>query len=92
MQLPTAGMTTDQWKQIQPRPVELEKLRFTQQGVYIAALLDVHHGRHKPYSGDTYPHVVDYDGRLWIEDGNTRVICAILSGHRTINARVLHAD
>jgi hypothetical protein len=92
MQLPTEGMTTEAWKQIQPRPVELDKLRFTQQGVYIRALLDVHHGRHEPFTGDPYPHIVDYAGHLYIEDGNTRCLHATVTGKRTIMARVLHAD
>jgi hypothetical protein len=85
-------MTSEAWKAIEPRPVELEKLRFTQQGVYIRALLDVHHGRHEPYSGDPYVHVVDHNGHLYIEDGNTRVLHAVISGRKTIMARVLHAD
>lgn len=92
MQLPTEGMTTEAWRQIEPRPVELSKLRFTQQGVYVHALLDIHYGRHEPRSGDPYPHVVRHNGHLYIEDGNTRCLHAMVSGRRTIMARVLDAD
>jgi hypothetical protein len=85
-------MTTEAWKAIEPRPVELSSLRFTQQGVYIRALLDVHHGRHEPFTGDPYVHVVHYRGVYWLEDGNTRALYASVRGEKTIMARVLEVN
>jgi hypothetical protein len=87
----TEGMTTEAWKAIEPRPVELSSLRFTQQGVYVRALLDVHHGRHRSFSGDPVVHVVHHNGTYWIEDGNTRALYAMVTGKKFIYARVLEA-
>ena len=54
-------------------------------GVLFHALID----DCEPVGGDPVPHVIDFDGRLYLEDGHHRVVRAALAGRSTIEARVL---
>lgn len=74
---PPSGLTSALWRRIPVRLVAYAELTTTQAHVAIAALLDPHR---PPMSGDRYPHVIAWAGRLWLEDGHTRVTRALLRG------------
>lgn len=82
---PDQGMTTDLWRAIEPCPVEIDQLHPTQPGVLFAAICNprIRDG------GDTLPHVVEWRGDLYLEDGHHRVVRAALDGARTIFVRKL---
>lgn len=84
----TAGMTTDKWQEIPPATVRLDELEFSQPQLVREALVDPELGS---YSGDEYPHVVEHDGKLYVEDGNHRMTRHIVRGRKTARARVLRA-
>jgi hypothetical protein len=80
------GMTTAKWGNIQARPVRIEELWATQPGVLLHALRD---DTDAPVGGDHIPHVIDWGGELYLEDGHHRTVRARLAGAETITARVL---
>jgi hypothetical protein len=83
---PPTGLSTREW--IASVPVEfvrLDNLWLTQKGVEIPALLSCV----DPYSIDTAPHAVAWDGELYLEDGHTRVVRAVLQfGQQIMPMRV----
>lgn len=82
---PPTGLTSARWLTIPARLVRYAELVTTQTGVRIAALLDP---QHQPMSGDPHPHVVAWTGRLYLEDGHTRITRALLRGQVEGLARV----
>jgi hypothetical protein len=84
----STGMTTTRWKtEIVPELVEIRELIATQPGLLLAALAT---GWDKtPIGGDPIPHVIAYDGNLYLEDGHHRVARAALRGMTHVPARVL---
>jgi hypothetical protein len=83
---PPAGMTTDRWLRLPPRQVALSDLYATQDGVYLAPLIDPGPSSH---CGDPLPHVRLWNGRLYLSDGHHRAVRAALNGQQTLEARVL---
>lgn len=83
---PQAGMSTARWLRIPPRPVPLDALTATQDGVFLAPLLAA---APSSVSGDPLVHVVVWNGRLWLSDGHHRAVRAALNGQQQIAARVL---
>lgn len=77
-------MTTARWRLIEPEPVVIANL--VPSNTVDEALLD---GPDTSYCGDPVPHVVVWEGRLHLSDGNHRIARARLRGQRTIFARVL---
>jgi hypothetical protein len=73
---PPTGLTSASWREVPIRYVYFVELTTTQDGVYLRALLAIA----DPASGDPYPHVVAYQGILYLEDGHTRVARDILRG------------
>lgn len=84
------GMTTAKWKELPGSLVLMSELIAMQDGVYLKALLDPYHI--VPFTGDPYVHVVSYDGKLYLEDGHTRVARLMLRGKKYVTARVLYLD
>jgi hypothetical protein len=82
------GLTTATWQNVPTKVVQISDLIATQPGVYFQALLEQDH---VPVGGDPYPHVVLYRGAMYLEDGHTRTLRALLNGESTIEARVLRA-
>jgi hypothetical protein len=80
------GMTTAKWRNLPTRTVTIAQLTATQPGVLLHALT----GRPSPVGGDPFPHVIDWDGNLYLEDGHHRVVRAALAGRTEVEARVLH--
>ncbi|RJR10604.1 type II toxin-antitoxin system VapB family antitoxin [Candidatus Parcubacteria bacterium] len=78
-------MTTDKWKLIEPRTVRIEELEFQQDHLSLPDLVEP---PEETFTGDEYPYIVDYQGKLYVEDGHHRIVRHKLSGHKTIKARV----
>lgn len=90
---PVTGLTTRLW--IETVPIQLIRfsdLWLTQDGVKIEHLFNTEDLNHS-YSGDRFPHVVMWEGKHYLEDGNHRVVRAALRGYRSGNCRVFeHAN
>jgi hypothetical protein len=85
---PATGLTTARWKtEVDAMPVYLSDLYLTQQGVYIAPLFGLA-DLNGNGSTDIYPHVVAWNGELYLEDGHTRVVRQALAGTRVMRMRV----
>lgn len=82
---PETGLTTARWaKEVGVELVTFGELMLTQTGVVIPALFGV-----TERISDEYPHVVQYQGIRYLEDGHTRVVRAALSrGLRAMPMRV----
>lgn len=77
-------MTSETWREVPVQLVRLDKLVATQMGVYFDALLDPR----DPIGGDDLPHVVDWGGELYLEDGHHRAVRIMLQGGNLMKARV----
>jgi hypothetical protein len=83
--LPTENMPTSKWMEISPSYVSISELIATQHGVYFHALYDTV----ESYSGDPLPHVVSWNGKLYLEDGHSRATRAMMRGWNLLQVRVL---
>jgi hypothetical protein len=79
----TTGLTTTTWLDVPVHDVNLSELIATQPGLLIGSLIS------PTSSPDPMPHVIAWDGRLYLEDGHHRAMRAMLRGETTIHARVL---
>lgn len=77
-------MTSAAWLTIPPTEVPIDGLTATQSGVYFHALITPP----IPVGGDLLPHVIAWQGCLYLEDGHHRVTRALMQGHRNILARI----
>jgi Arc/MetJ family transcription regulator len=82
---PDHGMTMRQWTEIPPRPVRLDQLITTKRELALDRLL----ADDSTFYGDLFPHVVEWNGKLYLEDGVHRALRAALQQRTTIHARVL---
>ena len=82
---PDHGLSTKQWAEIPPRPVRLDQLITTKRELGLDRLL----ADDSTFYGDLFPHVVNWDGQLYLEDGVHRALRAALQQRTTIHARVL---
>jgi hypothetical protein len=83
------GMSTAKWLHIPTRTVRIADLTATQPGVLLHALTDQHD---TTVGGDPHPHVIDWNGALYLEDGHHRVVRAAIHGATHVEARVLRVD
>jgi Arc/MetJ family transcription regulator len=81
---PDHGMSLKQWSEIPPRPVRLDQLITTKRELGLDRLL----AEDSTFYGDLFPHVVDWEGKLYLEDGVHRALRAALQQRTTIHARV----
>ncbi|WP_163571870.1 type II toxin-antitoxin system VapB family antitoxin [Fodinicola feengrottensis] len=79
------GLTARQWADIPPRPVRLDQLVTTKRELALDRLL----AEDSTFYGDLFPHVVDFQGVLYLEDGLHRALRAALQQRTSIHARVL---
>lgn len=82
---PEHGLTTREWSRIPPRPVRLDHLVTVKRNLALDRLL----AEDSTFYGDLFPHVVQWDGDLYLEDGLHRAVRAALQQRTTIHARVL---
>lgn len=79
------NMTTTKWLQQPTQTFHITDLIATQPSVLLHALTDTH----QTHGQDKYPHVIQWQGNTYLEDGHHRVVRAALNGERTVEARVL---
>lgn len=83
------GMTTARWiDEITTTDVEIADLVVCQQGITFDALM----ATNLPYGGDLFPHVVRYEGLLFLTDGHHRLGRALLQGRTVLPVRLLDLD
>ena len=82
---PDHGYSLKQWSEIPPRPVRLDQLVTTKRELALDKLL----AEDSTFYGDLFPHVVQWEGKYYLEDGVHRALRAALQQRTTIHARVL---
>ena len=82
---PEHGLTLKQWAEIPPRPLRLDQLITTKRELALDKLL----AEDSTFYGDLFPHVVQWNGGLYLEDGLHRALRAALQQRNQIHARVL---
>ncbi len=86
---PDHGLTTPkQWATVPPRQVRLTDLITTKRTLDLDALL----AEDSTFYGDLFAHVVEWQGRLYLEDGLHRAVRAALQQRPVLHARVLVLD
>jgi Arc/MetJ family transcription regulator len=81
---PATGMSSARWLTVPAQWVEIDRLVATQPGIYFDGLDASEH-----VGGDEFPHVIEWRGTLYLEDGHHRAVKAALTGERLLLARVL---
>ena len=74
-----------QWAEVPPRLVRLADLITVKRTLDLETLLD----EHSTFFGDLFPHVVQWQDELYLEDGLHRALRTALHGRPTMHARVL---
>nr|WP_205863798.1 type II toxin-antitoxin system VapB family antitoxin [Planosporangium mesophilum] len=74
-----------EWSEIPPRPVRLDQLITTKRELALDLLL----ADDSTFYGDLFPHVVEWQGGLYLEDGLHRALRAALQQRTSIHVRVL---
>ncbi len=85
---PDHGLKPRDWVRIPPRIVRLDQLTTTKRELALDRLL----ADDSTFYGDLFPHVVEWQGRLYLEDGLHRALRAALQQRTQIHARVLVLD
>lgn len=76
------------WAEVPPRQVRLSDLVTTKTTLDLAALL----AEDSTFFGDLFPHVVQWKGTLYLEDGLHRAVRTALHQRTVLHARVLVID
>ncbi|MGH3735573.1 MAG: type II toxin-antitoxin system VapB family antitoxin [Micromonosporaceae bacterium] len=82
---PEHGLSTKEWARIPPRPVRLDQMVTIKRHLALDRLL----AEDSTFYGDLFPHVVEWEGSLYLEDGLHRALRAALQQRTSIHARVL---
>lgn len=82
---PDHGLALKDWAEIPPRKVRLDQLTTTKRELALDRLL----ADDSTFYGDLFPHVVEWEGALYLEDGLHRALRAALQQRTQIHARVL---
>jgi Arc/MetJ family transcription regulator len=85
---PEHGMSTRDWARIPPRKVRLDELITTKRELRLDALLD----EQSTFYGDLFPHAVQWQGQLYLEDGLHRALRSALQQRTVIHVRLLDLD
>ena len=85
---PEHGLSTRDWVRIPPRQVRLDELVTTKRELALDRLLD----EDSTFYGDLFPHAVQWNGDLFLEDGLHRALRAALQQRNTLHVRVLNLD
>jgi Arc/MetJ family transcription regulator len=73
------------WADVPPRMVRLDELVTTKRTLDLATLLS----EESTFYGDLFAHVVQWEGKLYLEDGLHRALRAALQQRPALHARVL---
>ena len=82
---PEHGLRQRDWAQVPPRPVRLDQLVTTKRQLALDVLLS----EESTFYGDLFPHVVRWQGELYLEDGLHRALRCALQQRHALHARVL---
>jgi Arc/MetJ family transcription regulator len=85
---PEHGLSPRDWASVPPRQVRLADLVTTKRALDLETLL----ASDATIFGDLFPHVVLWDGELYLEDGLHRAVRAALRQRQVLHARVLDVD
>lgn len=85
---PDHGFSTRDWARIPPRQVRLDELVTTKRELALDKLLD----EDSTFYGDLFPHAVQWQGDLYLEDGLHRALRAALQQRNVLHVRVLNLD
>lgn len=80
--------TPKDWAAVPPRQVRLDELVTTKGTLDLEALL----AEDSTFFGDLFPHVVQFEGTLYLEDGLHRAVRTALHQRTVLHARVLILD
>lgn len=85
---PEHGFSQREWADVPPRQVRLDQLVTTKRVLDLDTLLS----KDSTFYGDLFPHVVQWQGDLYLEDGLHRALRAALHQRLILHARVLELD
>jgi Arc/MetJ family transcription regulator len=85
---PDHGLSTRDWAAVPPRQVRLDTLITTKKELALDALL----AEDSTFYGDLFPHAVQWQGELYLEDGLHRALRSALQQRTVIHVRVLDMD
>ena len=81
---PDHGLSLREWARIPPHAVRLDQLITTKGELALDRLL----ADDSTFYGDLFPHVVEWQGEMYLEDGVHRALRAALQQRNVIHARV----
>lgn len=81
-------MSPRDWAKVPPRQVRLDELVTTKRTLDLEALL----AEDSTFFGDLFPHVVQWRGTKYLEDGLHRAVRTALHQRSVMHARVLVLD
>jgi Arc/MetJ family transcription regulator len=85
---PDHGLTARDWANVAPRTVRLTDLITTKRELALDRVLE----EDSTFYGDLFPHAVQWQRELYLEDGLHRALRAALEQRTTIHVRVLDLD
>jgi Arc/MetJ family transcription regulator len=85
---PEHELSSRDWAKIPPRQVRLDDLITTKASLDLRSLLS----KESTFYGDLFPHVVAWQGELYLEDGLHRALRTALQQRQVMHARVLDLD
>ncbi len=77
-----------EWGMLAPRQVRLDQLITTQRMLDLSTLF----GEDSTFYGDIFPHVVKWEGRMYLEEGVHRALRTALQHRPVMYARILNLD
>ncbi len=85
---PDHRLSARDWANVAPRAVRLDELTTTRKELALDQLLD----EDSTFYGDLFPHAVQWQGEIYLEDGLHRALRAALQQRNTLHVRVLDLD
>ncbi|WP_433498749.1 type II toxin-antitoxin system VapB family antitoxin [Sphaerimonospora sp. CA-214678] len=85
---PDHGLSHREWARIPPRQIRLDMLVTTKAVLDLNSLL----AKDSTFYGDLFPHVVQWRGDLYLEDGLHRALRAALHQRSVLHARILELE
>ncbi|MBH0120230.1 type II toxin-antitoxin system VapB family antitoxin [Rhodococcus sp. CX] len=85
---PDHGLSLRDWSRIPPRQVRLDEIVTTTKVLELDRLLS----EDSTFYGDLFPHAVQWQGVLYLEDGLHRAVRSALRNRTVMHARVFDYD